>query len=66
MLPLINAVMAGPAANPVPVKHVMNQIGMTVGNVRLPLYDLNEAESEKLMAEVGKHTMDIQVLAAGR
>jgi 4-hydroxy-tetrahydrodipicolinate synthase len=61
ILPLINAVMAGAAANPVPVKHVMNQLGMNVGGVRLPLYDLDEAESKKLMDVVSKHTMDLPV-----
>lgn len=61
LLPLINAVMAGPAANPVPIKHVMNQLGMNVGGVRLPLYDLDADQSAKLMTEVRKHTMDLPV-----
>jgi len=61
LLPLINAVMAGPAANPVPVKHVMNQLGMNVGGVRLPLYDLDSDQSATLMTEVRKHKLDLPV-----
>jgi 4-hydroxy-tetrahydrodipicolinate synthase len=64
LLPLINIVMAGAAANPVPVKHVMNQLGMNVGGVRLPLYDLDAEQSAKLMKEVGKYTMDLLVASS--
>jgi 4-hydroxy-tetrahydrodipicolinate synthase len=61
LLPLINAVMAGPAANPVPIKHVLNEMGMDVGGVRLPLYGLSADEGAKVMAEVRKHKLDLPV-----
>lgn len=61
LLPLINAVMAGPAANPVPVKHVLNRLGMDVGGVRPPLYDIDEAQSKALMDEVRRHKVDLPV-----
>jgi 4-hydroxy-tetrahydrodipicolinate synthase len=61
LLPLINAIMAASSANPVPVKHVMNQLGLNAGGVRLPLYDLDEEASAKVMAEVRKHKMDLPV-----
>ncbi|HLF78728.1 MAG TPA: 4-hydroxy-tetrahydrodipicolinate synthase [Dehalococcoidia bacterium] len=60
LLPLMNALMqVGP--NPIPIKHAMNKVGFDVGGVRLPLYDLNEAESARLMAEVNKVQIDLPV-----
>jgi 4-hydroxy-tetrahydrodipicolinate synthase len=47
--------------NPIPIKHAMNKVGFNVGGLRLPLYDLNEAESAKLMAEVSKVQIDLPV-----
>jgi len=61
LMPLINAVMASSAANPVPIKNVMNAVGLNAGPVRLPLADLDAAQSEKLMAEVARHTLDLAV-----
>lgn len=60
LLPLMSALMRV-AANPVPLKHAMNKAGFKVGGVRLPLWDLNDAESEKLMAEVRKYQIDLPV-----
>ena len=60
LLPLINAVMTI-ATNPIPVKHVLNRVGFRVGGLRLPLWDLDEATSQKLMAEVARHQIDLPV-----
>lgn len=60
LLPLMTALMTI-AANPVPVKHALNAIGFNAGPLRLPLYDLDEAQSQRLMAEVGKHQIDLPV-----
>ena len=50
-----------PAANPVPLKHAMNRLGFKVGGVRLPLWDLDEAASQKLMAIVSRYEVDLPV-----
>jgi hypothetical protein len=39
----------------------MNKVGFRVGDVRLPLWDLDEAASEKLMAVVSKYAIDLPV-----
>lgn len=51
LLPLMSALMTV-AANPVPIKHAMNRLGFKVGGVRLPLWDLDDAASDKLMKVV--------------
>ncbi|HEY4686130.1 MAG TPA: 4-hydroxy-tetrahydrodipicolinate synthase [Dehalococcoidia bacterium] len=60
LLPLMSALMTV-AANPIPIKHAMNKVGFAVGGVRLPLWDLDEAASAKLMAEVSRHKIDLLV-----
>ncbi|HEX5141510.1 MAG TPA: 4-hydroxy-tetrahydrodipicolinate synthase [Dehalococcoidia bacterium] len=60
LLPLMSALMTV-AANPVPIKHAMNQRGFKVGGVRQPLWDLDEAASAKLMGIVGKYAVDLPV-----
>jgi len=60
LLPLMSALMTV-AANPIPIKHAMNKVGFSVGGVRLPLWDLDEAASAKLMAEVSRHKIDLLV-----
>lgn len=60
MLPLMAALMTV-AANPIPVKHAMNKVGFDVGGVRLPLYDLDAAESAKLMTTVRRYSIDLPV-----
>lgn len=60
LLPLMSTLMTV-AANPIPVKHAMNKAGFKMGGVRLPLWDLNEAESAKLMAVVSKYAVDLPV-----
>jgi 4-hydroxy-tetrahydrodipicolinate synthase len=59
-LPLMTALMTvGP--NPIPVKHAMNKSGFDVGGLRLPLFDLDEAASAKLMAVVSRYPVDLPV-----
>jgi 4-hydroxy-tetrahydrodipicolinate synthase len=58
LLPLMSTLMTV-AANPIPVKHALNKVGFKAGGVRLPLWDLNDAESEKLMATVRKYKADV-------
>jgi 4-hydroxy-tetrahydrodipicolinate synthase len=60
MLPLMSALMTV-AANPVPIKHAMNRMGFKVGGVRLPLWDLDEAASTKLMSIVSRYEIDLPV-----
>ncbi len=60
LLPLMTALMTI-APNPIPVKHVLNQIGFEVGGLRLPLYDLDGDSSAKLMAEVRRQKIDLPV-----
>jgi 4-hydroxy-tetrahydrodipicolinate synthase len=60
LLPVMNALMTI-ATNPIPIKHAMNKSGFNVGGLRLPLWDLDEAQSAKLMAEVSKHQIDLPV-----
>lgn len=38
--------------NPIPIKAVLNQMGMEVGSLRLPLVDLNQFESLELYQEI--------------
>lgn len=40
--------------NPIPVKEAMNQMGMNVGPVRLPLYKMSEKNAEKLTRALEK------------
>ena len=49
-LPLINALFS--EVNPIPVKTAMNLMGMNVGPLRMPLSEMEEANKEKLAAEL--------------
>jgi 4-hydroxy-tetrahydrodipicolinate synthase len=60
LLPLMSALMTV-AANPIPIKHAMNKVGFRVGGVRLPLWDLDEAASERLMTVVSNYAIDLPV-----
>jgi 4-hydroxy-tetrahydrodipicolinate synthase len=60
LLPMMTALMTV-ASNPIPIKHALNKVGFEVGGVRLPLYDLDEAASQRLMAEVRKQPIDLPV-----
>ncbi|EAE7072822.1 4-hydroxy-tetrahydrodipicolinate synthase [Listeria monocytogenes] len=48
LLPLINGLFSVP--NPAPTKYLLNQQGISVGPVRLPLVDLNAEQGTKLQA----------------
>jgi 4-hydroxy-tetrahydrodipicolinate synthase len=63
LLPLMTALMTV-ASNPIPVKHALNKLGFAAGPLRLPLWDLDETASSRLMAEVRKHQIDLPVRAA--
>jgi 4-hydroxy-tetrahydrodipicolinate synthase len=65
LLPLMTALMTI-ASNPVPVKHALNKLGFAMGGVRLPLWDLDEAASARLMAEVARHQVDLPIPAPAR
>jgi 4-hydroxy-tetrahydrodipicolinate synthase len=58
LLPLMTALMTV-ASNPIPVKHALNKLGFAAGPVRLPLWDLDDAASARLMAEVSRHQIDL-------
>jgi 4-hydroxy-tetrahydrodipicolinate synthase len=60
LLPLMTALMTA-ASNPIPVKHALNALGFSVGPMRLPLVGLDEATGAKLMTEVSKHTIDLEL-----
>jgi 4-hydroxy-tetrahydrodipicolinate synthase len=60
LLPLMTALMTV-ATNPIPTKHALNGLGFGVGGLRLPLWDLDEAASIRLMAEVRRHQIDLPV-----
>jgi 4-hydroxy-tetrahydrodipicolinate synthase len=60
LLPLMSALMTV-AANPVPIKHAINLRGFKVGGVRQPLWDLDEASSQKLMGIVSKYPVDLPI-----
>ena len=51
-LPLINALFS--EVNPIPVKKAMNLMGFEVGGLRMPLTELTEPNTEKLMKEMQK------------
>jgi 4-hydroxy-tetrahydrodipicolinate synthase len=62
LLPLFTALMSMPgASNPIPIKHALNALGYYVGGFRLPLCDIDASASERLMAEVRKHKIDMPV-----
>ncbi|MBC1394836.1 4-hydroxy-tetrahydrodipicolinate synthase [Listeria welshimeri] len=48
LLPIMNGLFAVP--NPAPTKYLLNQLGISVGPVRLPLVDLNAEQGTKLQA----------------
>jgi 4-hydroxy-tetrahydrodipicolinate synthase len=59
LLPLTNALFS--TANPIPTKYALNQLGMPVGGVRLPLWGPDDATAEAIMAEVRRHQIDLPV-----
>ena len=61
LLPLVNSMFV--VANPIPLKYAMGQIGFDVGSTRLPLLGPDETTAAKIMAEVGRHAMDLPIPA---
>ena len=58
LVPLVNALFIQP--NPGPVKHALNQVGMQVGDPRLPLLPPDEKTGAAIMEVVKKYTIDIK------
>ena len=59
LLPLVHAIFL--VTNPSPLKHALRQLGFSVGGLRLPLCDPDEAVAERIMAEVSRHRIDLPV-----
>jgi 4-hydroxy-tetrahydrodipicolinate synthase len=59
LLPLIEALFC--VSNPIPVKYALEQLGFPVGGWRLPLCEPDEASAKRIMAEVGRHQIDLPV-----
>lgn len=60
LLPLISTLMTV-ASNPIPIKHALNTVGFSVGGLRLPLCEPDQAAGEKIAAEVKRHRIDLPV-----
>jgi 4-hydroxy-tetrahydrodipicolinate synthase len=56
LLPLVEALFWQP--NPMPVRAALNELGFKVGNPRLPLVDLTDAEKDRLRAVLAKYEFD--------
>jgi 4-hydroxy-tetrahydrodipicolinate synthase len=56
LLPLVEALFWQP--NPMPLKAAFNELGYKVGNPRLPLVDLNDAEKARLRAVLAQFEFD--------
>jgi 4-hydroxy-tetrahydrodipicolinate synthase len=56
LLPLVESLFWQP--NPMPVRAALNELGFTVGNPRLPLIDLTDAEKDRLRAVLAKYQFD--------
>lgn len=46
--------------NPIPVKTAMNLMGMNVGNLRLPLTNMNESNLNTLINEMNKYGIEVR------
>ena len=47
-------------SNPIPMKHALNHIGLTVGPPRLPLLPASEGAAGLIEAELQRHSIDIK------
>ena len=56
LLPLVEALFWQP--NPMPVKAALNELGFSVGEPRLPLIDLTDAEKDRLRVVLKKYEFD--------
>ena len=59
LLPLIDALFV--VANPIPVKHMLNTIGMDVGQPRLPLTETDDATRAKIEDALSRYEVDLPV-----
>jgi 4-hydroxy-tetrahydrodipicolinate synthase len=60
LVPLMSTLMTV-ASNPIPIKHALNTVGFSVGGLRLPLCEPDQAAGEKIAAEVKRHRIDLPV-----
>ena len=56
LMPLVEALFWQP--NPMPIRAALNELGFSVGNPRLPLVDLTDAEKDRLRAVLAKYEFD--------
>ena len=59
LVPLIKAIFT--VSSPIPLKYAMNQIGFSVGGLRLPLCEPSDDVGAEIMTEVRRHTIDLAV-----
>jgi len=59
LLPLIDVLFC--VTNPIPLKYALRQLGVPVGEPRLPLCEPDEATGARIMAEVRRHQIDLPV-----
>jgi len=60
LLPLMRTLMTT-APNPIPLKYALNHVGFQVGGLRLPLIEADAAVAESVVAELGRHQIDLAV-----
>ncbi len=60
LLPLMKTLMTA-APNPIPLKYALNHAGFQVGGLRLPLIEADAAVAESVVAEMGRHQIDLAV-----
>ena len=59
LLPLVDVLFI--ESNPIPVKFALNEVGVKVGEPRLPLIPPSEASQAAIRAELAKHRIDVAV-----
>jgi 4-hydroxy-tetrahydrodipicolinate synthase len=60
LLPLVDVLFI--ESNPIPVKFALNEVGVQVGEPRLPLVPASEEAQISIRAELAKHQIDVTVL----
>jgi 4-hydroxy-tetrahydrodipicolinate synthase len=65
LVPLMSTLMTA-ASNPIPIKYALNIVGFSVGSLRLPLCEPDQAAAEKIAAEVKRHRIDLPVTVQGQ
>ena len=59
LLPLVDVLFI--ESNPIPVKFALNEVGVKVGESRLPLVPASDAAQSAIRAELAKHRIDVAV-----